>query len=171
MGADPPQGEARDEPRTSRVAEAKAITEPRPGIPLTMLRHAETRTARKRRERRTTGSARRAPSACRRPAGATSSERAKRNVCELASKPYYQRHLETEHSLLPITLHEMRVREDDAAGAGVDADLRPECLTDEIPIWNGSELPIWNGSELQKSQKASHTKDMTYTSLLKTPGD
>ena len=67
----------------------------------------------------------------------------------------------------------MRVREDDAAGAGVDADLRPECLTDEIPIWNGSEipiwngseLPIWNGSELQKSQKASHTKVMTYTSL------
>ena len=61
----------------------------------------------------------------------------------------------------------MRVREDDAAGAGVDADLRPECLTDEIPIWNGSEL--------QKSQKASHTKDMTYTSLDVTlkvqPGD
>ena len=62
---------------------------------------------------------------------------------------------------LPITLHEMRVREDDAAGAGVDADLRPECLTDEIPIWNGSELPIWNGSELQKSQKTSHRKVMT----------
>ena len=57
----------------------------------------------------------------------------------------------------------MRVREDDAAGAGVDADLRPECLTDEIPIWNGSEL--------QKSQKTSHRKDMTYTSLPKTPGD
>ena len=34
-----------------------------------------------------------------------------------------------------------------------------------------SELPIWNGSELQKSQKASHRKDVTYTSLPKTPGD